>query len=255
MTQPVTLITIPFSHFCEKARWALDRAGVPYTEDAHAPLFHARATIKATKATGRRSRSTPILIDAGRVLTDSTEILQHIAQRHGAAWLYPNDEALAIEESLDKSFGPAVRALAYFHLLPDRAAAQPMLTGHIPSWQARAIRVGFPLLRALLHKGLRLDAANAERSRQAIARATDDISSRLADGRPYLTGDAFSAADLTFAALAGPLIAAPEHPIIPADAPMPAALLADLAAFLSSPAAAFARRMYQTERHPKQPSA
>ena len=26
------LVTIPISHFCEKARWALDRAGVDYVE-------------------------------------------------------------------------------------------------------------------------------------------------------------------------------------------------------------------------------
>jgi glutathione S-transferase len=24
------LVTIPISHYCEKARWVLDRAGVPY---------------------------------------------------------------------------------------------------------------------------------------------------------------------------------------------------------------------------------
>ena len=27
---PARLITIPISHFCEKARWALQRAGVAY---------------------------------------------------------------------------------------------------------------------------------------------------------------------------------------------------------------------------------
>lgn len=239
------LVTIPFSHFCEKARWALDRAGVPYVEEAHAPMFHARATLKAT---GRKSRTTPVLIDEGRVIADSTEILKHVAERHGAAWLYPSEEALAIEESLDKSFGPAVRALGYYHLLPHRAVAVRMLTGHVPGWQAAIIRATFPVLRALLRKGLRLTDANAERSRQAIARTTDEVSARLSDGRPYLTGDAFSAADLTFAALAGPFISAPEHPVMPADVQNPPALQADIQAFLDSPAAAFARRMYQTER-------
>ena len=29
------LITIPISHFCEKARWALERAGLPYREERH----------------------------------------------------------------------------------------------------------------------------------------------------------------------------------------------------------------------------
>ncbi|HBQ15232.1 MAG TPA: hypothetical protein DEF51_30285 [Myxococcales bacterium] len=34
----------------------------------------------------------------------------------------------------------------------------------------------------------------------------DEVATRLADGRPYLTGDAFTAADLTFAALFSPVI-------------------------------------------------
>ena len=28
-----TLVTIPFSHFCEKARWSLDAAGIAYPEE------------------------------------------------------------------------------------------------------------------------------------------------------------------------------------------------------------------------------
>jgi glutathione S-transferase len=34
------LITIPISHFCEKARWALDRTGVPLPQpdDLPAPM-------------------------------------------------------------------------------------------------------------------------------------------------------------------------------------------------------------------------
>ena len=29
------LLTIPISHFCEKARWALERAGLAYREERH----------------------------------------------------------------------------------------------------------------------------------------------------------------------------------------------------------------------------
>ena len=36
----LVLVTIPFSHYCEKARWALDRAGLAYEERAHLPLAH-----------------------------------------------------------------------------------------------------------------------------------------------------------------------------------------------------------------------
>ena len=42
-----TLITIPISHFCEKARWALDRAGVEYEERAHLQVIHWLAVKRA----------------------------------------------------------------------------------------------------------------------------------------------------------------------------------------------------------------
>ena len=34
------LITIGASHYCEKARWAVQRAGLPFREECHPPLFH-----------------------------------------------------------------------------------------------------------------------------------------------------------------------------------------------------------------------
>ncbi|HET6281472.1 MAG TPA: glutathione S-transferase N-terminal domain-containing protein, partial [Polyangia bacterium] len=34
------LITIPISHYCEKARWALDRAGAAYVERKYLPVAH-----------------------------------------------------------------------------------------------------------------------------------------------------------------------------------------------------------------------
>src|ERR687889_671115 len=45
--EPRILVTIPISHFCEKARWALDRAGVDYTEKRHIQLMHWAAVKRA----------------------------------------------------------------------------------------------------------------------------------------------------------------------------------------------------------------
>ena len=38
-TASAILITIPLSHYCEKARWALDRVALSYREEPHAPRF------------------------------------------------------------------------------------------------------------------------------------------------------------------------------------------------------------------------
>jgi len=37
------LITIPISHYCEKARWALERAGLSYREERHVQGVHRLA--------------------------------------------------------------------------------------------------------------------------------------------------------------------------------------------------------------------
>jgi hypothetical protein len=50
------LVTFALSHYCEKARWDLGRAGVPYREQGHAPGFRALAV---RRAGGRRGTPMP----------------------------------------------------------------------------------------------------------------------------------------------------------------------------------------------------
>ena len=45
----------------------------------------------------------------------------------------------------------------------------------------------------------------------AVQRTFDAVAARLDDGRRYLCGDAFTAADLAFAALAAPALVPPEY--------------------------------------------
>lgn len=78
MSTPYRLITIPPSHYCEKARWALETAGVDFREERHPPLLHLRSV----RAAGGR-HSTPVLRGRGVVVTDSTDILGHLQRAHG----------------------------------------------------------------------------------------------------------------------------------------------------------------------------
>ena len=54
---PVRLITIPVSHYCEKTRWALNRANILFIEESHMPPFHRFATQKFTT----RSRNSTVM--------------------------------------------------------------------------------------------------------------------------------------------------------------------------------------------------
>ena len=60
------LITIPISHFCEKARWALDRAGLEYDEERHVQGVH-RFVARGAGGSG----TVPVLIAAEGVFSES----------------------------------------------------------------------------------------------------------------------------------------------------------------------------------------
>ena len=70
MTVTTKLITIAFSHYCEKARWALERAGVAFDEDIHLPGFHYRAVKRAGG-----EKTVPVLVADGVTVRDSTDIV------------------------------------------------------------------------------------------------------------------------------------------------------------------------------------
>src|SRR2546421_5903719 len=71
MSAAPRLITIPISHYCEKARWALDRAAIPYREERHVQGVH-RAYVR--RAGGRGT--VPVLVADGDVVASSREIVE-----------------------------------------------------------------------------------------------------------------------------------------------------------------------------------
>jgi glutathione S-transferase len=73
---------------------------------------------------------------------------------------------------------------------------------NVGRWQARVYVAMLPISIPLVRKGLAVDETHVMRSRANVFAEFERVSERLADGRPFLLGDRFSAADLSFAALA-----------------------------------------------------
>jgi glutathione S-transferase len=247
-----TLVTIPFSHFCEKARWALEAAGVPFVEEGHCPVLHRPAVARVH---GRGS--VPVLVvDRTRTLDDSPLIVAYAdAQARPGRELWPTgkprDEGLALERELDHDFAPHVRRFIYYHLLPRRDLTMVLFAIETPAREVGLVRLAFPLVRAVMRRFMRVHEAGMHRSRDAMARTFDEVAERLRDGRRYLLGDTFTAADITFASLAAPMVQPPEHPKVRIDTgALPAPLIDAMRAARAHPAGEFALRMYREHRFP-----
>lgn len=224
-TQHLRLITIKVSHYCEKVRWGLDLlesdnndSPIYYTEDAHPPAMHAFATIAASQD---QCSITPMVINTedGVCYAKSDVIL-----RKFCPFLYPTDiaqEVRDMEDDLGARLGATIRAYAYeYMLMPENHEA---LVGICANDTTKIERVLFDkMLDKGISKGMRkamgISAESAARSKTAIRQVFAELSTRLENnGGQFLLDESsrnksygFTAADLTFAALASPLLRPPE---------------------------------------------
>jgi len=244
------LITIPPSHYCEKARWTLEHAGIPYREIGHPPLLHRLATRLAGGG-----NTAPVLVAGKKVLADSTDILQFIDVEHAEGWRpYPLDsqlrvEAEELEEVFDTRLGPHTRRLAYYHLLQDDRLFLASVLAGVGGIERTLFRVLSPMIKKLMRVGMKIDSEGAERSLEYVRTVFETVGELLADGRSYLVGRAFGAADLTFAALAAPVLLPRNYGSpLPSLDELPSDFLAHVEEFRSSPAGDFALRIYRDHR-------
>jgi glutathione S-transferase len=268
------IITIPFSHYNERARWALDASKVPYEEEPSAPVLHmvnvmlaGGSSAETDEKMGRTgsSRSTPCAIfPGGGALRDSGLIARFAdkaALDSGAAdestCLYPSDadEAIvAIEKRLNDSLGRFARTFAYWSLREDSVFCRvtvPML----PPSQAAVGEGLMTILKPLIFLFLKINAKSAARCSERVEEEFAWVSEQLAASRGrYLAGSRFTGADLTFAALAAPVlviqgaegnVAVPTYPDLE---DLPAETQELVKRLRATPAGQHALRMYRDHR-------
>jgi glutathione S-transferase len=246
------LVTIPISHFCEKARWALDRAGVEYVERRHVQLIH----VVAARLAGGGNTVPVFVTRTGQVLADSSEILLWAdSQVDRPSWLYPDGklgaEARRLEAWLDEGLGPDGRLWMYHETLPAVRKLRWWALAGVPRWERLAFDVGGVGIDRALRRYLRIDAARARAALDGVTRVFDEVADRLSDGRRFLVDDRFTAADLTFAALSAPVLLPARYgsPLPPPEV-MPRAVAREVRRLRDHPAGIFADRLYREERVP-----
>ena len=102
------LVTFGISHFCEKARWALDWHGITYDEISWPPGVH----LVLTKRCGAKCTTLPIVLDGERVIQGSGAIIDWADQRRqNRDRTLTVADSLEIEQRADNFIGVHVRRL------------------------------------------------------------------------------------------------------------------------------------------------
>jgi len=244
------LVTIPISHFCEKARWALERAGLDYEEQRHIQIVHQVAVRRAGGG-----KTAPVLAAPEGVYPDSRSILRYADERLPAsARLYPTDrverkEVLALEDRFDAIIGVEGRRWLYHEVFKDTKRLAPYNLTGVPGWERRAFPFVLAPAKVYINRYLDIDDATAARALERVDEELDHVGELISDGRRYLVGDRFSAADLAFAALCAPLIVPVEYGTpLPQPDVMPAAMADRVRGWREHPAGRFATRLFAEQR-------
>ncbi|MCW3034402.1 MAG: Glutathione S-transferase family protein [Solirubrobacterales bacterium] len=245
------LVTIPISHYCEKARWALERAGIAYREEPHVQGVHR---LYARRAGG--GSTVPVLVTPDGAIGESAQILEWVDARLAPARRLGGEGAeagriAAACRRLDDRLGPCGRRLIYVRMFAQRDLMLRFNNQGVPRWEDRAIRAGLPMAQRFIARALQISPGVEVSDEAVVWEEFDWIASLLADGRPFLLGDRFTAADLTFAALAAPIVLPSRYGV----ALPPRELLDEPTSRLVArgrehPAGAYALRMVAEQRGP-----
>lgn len=225
--QRPTLWQIDISHYCEKARWALEHKGIDHSRRSILPGSHIPIALVLTRGA---QPTVPVLKLEDRGIGDSTEIIAALEARYPDPPLYPIDaeeraRAIELEDWFDENLGPHSRLLPFYELIQE-----PELFGEIavesvpgPLGKAKPVVGAYARAYTSIRWGANSDEGAAQ-AREAILAAFDRLEAELEQGDgEFIVGDSLSVADITAASLFYPVVLPPEGPLDP-DLPRPPAL-------------------------------
>jgi len=215
----ILLYQLPWSHYVEKVRWALDFKGVGWQAVEVNPfskreMRHLRCKTKLDN--GRQEYTVPTIHDqaTGAVLSESSSIVEYLEQTHPAPSLHLSDEVKRWMLWFDSTLGLAARRLAYTQIALEHPA---ILTGlFLPEIPAGSFKAGVAgrIIAGVLTRRFRFRHNRADRAFEQLEQCLLTAAERLS-AHSYLVGEQFSAADLTLAALMRPVVLIPyfrNHP-------------------------------------------
>lgn len=241
------LYIFPISHYCEKARWALDYLGVDSELLCLAPGAHAQLAEKL----GAKASSLPFLVCDQDVVQGSGAIIDWAEACAGnGRSLVPSDvpSVVDIERRLNDVLGVHVRRMYYSEALveyPDTVL--PIFADYLTDEESEFVSGAWEFIAAAMVDRMDLGLEQGQASRQIVLEHFDWLDSMLAGESRYLAGDCFSRVDLTAAALLAPLVMPPEHPTY-AFLQVPPGIAKDIAEWRERPVSKYVASMYCRHR-------
>jgi glutathione S-transferase len=242
------LIAIAISHYCEKVRWAMDYLDIDYAEEDHAPPFHRQYT------SHHQGTTVPVLVTHEQALVDSRDIMHYLDTVAVDKQLYPQDpelrqQAETLEQLFDQKLGVATRNWGYYYAIqkPFKIA---IAWGINAPWSEKIkCIIAVPRIPGLLRQFYNVTEASKEAAFQDIKEVFAVVNQKLNSGQQYLVGDRFSATDITFAALASPVIRPEHHPFYNSQlSKVPTEIVTVIRELRETPAGELVMRLYREHR-------
>ena len=213
MAVPLVFYQIPWSHYCDKVRWALDLKEIPYEAINYKIFGRTKGLERSPKA---MPKLMPMIEDDNQFRYDSTPILLYLDEKYPqlSKELFPSssseDRQRVIDTCLrlDSELGLYSRRIAYVEMLNEKSSALSILLGEKFSWAYNPddirSRLISPFISCFMIARFRLHRIREEHLREKTESILLEIGDRLSTNT-YLVGEQFSAADLTFCSLVKPL--------------------------------------------------
>ncbi|CAH0352413.1 glutathione S-transferase family protein [Aquabacterium sp. CECT 9606] len=242
-----TLYTFAMSHYSEKIRWTLDFSRIDYQEVRMTPVFHMAPAL----IMGRRGQTTlPILKTPDVTIQDSSRILLWLEKSRAPLPLIPkvsSQDIHAVERHFDAIGKNVARFLYARSFGSGDAHIVKLWTDDATPIKAAFVRAAYPIIRWGFKRKLNITPKGAARAQKRITEVIDWLEGQLSDGRTYLVGQTFTAADITAASLLAPIACPSQHPVY-GDPAYQRAMAGATAPWRDRPALQWVRKMYELHR-------
>ena len=249
---PYRMISARVSPMVELARWLFERQGLPYREEAHAPMLHVLATLAVKGGVEVPAVVTP----NGTVWKGARDTLNGVdAASAPGQRLFGEDP---VERTANQAFLERlltlllsnVRRYVYHEVLPYKRLLYPTATHRAPGWERAFVWWLYPVWRGLMGRGLGFTPELLAQAPVQIEEALAFVEAELAKrGTPFLGGAAPGVLDVVFSALAGPLVFPPNYGArLPPFENLPADLKAFVTRTRARPAGDLVQRTYDAAR-------